>query len=165
MPSPRVACKAAYLSGCPWLFRKARKVWFILRDTGLRRKRGMDSDAVLDHSLHVCPSRAHPYPHLAVSTDVFPSLLFFTVFGTRENRLNEWSATRWQQTYRLIKTPGQINGGVTNICGVFCFLRLRSWHSQTRKVAAKTWKPLRIFTQQSVGCVVAVYELFLLCVA
>lgn len=52
--------------------------------------------------LHLIPT---PYPLLAISTNVLLSLLFFTVFGTTDDILNQWPATRRLQKFCMIKTP------------------------------------------------------------
>lgn len=88
---PLVACKAAYLSGCSWLFRKARKVWFILsftavRDAGLWRRREMDSDAVLNRSPHVPPSHPHPLPSACYLYKCPPvAFVFYSLWNNRQS--------------------------------------------------------------------------------
>ena len=122
----------------------------------------MDSDAVLNRSpptcLHLVPT---PYPLLAISTNVLLSLLFFTVFGTTDDRRNQWPATRPLQKFHVIKTPDKNNNeSVTKICDVFFAVRCKRRHSQTWKVAANTWNAFGMLTQISVAYGVVLQSLF-----
>ena len=62
----------------------------------------MDSDAVLNRSPHVPPSHPHPLPSACYLYKCPPVAFVFTVFGKTDDRLNQWSATRHLQKFRVI---------------------------------------------------------------